>query len=186
MSAVPPYPYPHSGALLVIGGDPGRPEDVVMARQMRPHARVMCINSAAKRFPGDFIASGHVDELAGWRADQARINPKPFTVHSAKWTRRMTNPADYPFVDHFWPGCVSEATSTFCGVRIGQKMGFTEIIVCCAPLDETFDLIHGKTQADVHRLKLAEEARTYPNVTAMSGYPRRILGAPRELVHGAV
>ena len=65
-------------------------------------------------------------------------------------------------------------------------MGFTEIIVCAAPLDETFDRIHGKGPADVHRLRLAEEADTYTNVTAMSGYPRRILGAPRELVDGAV
>lgn len=185
MSAVPPYPIPHSGTLIVIGGDPARSDDVVMARQMRPHAKVMCINSAATRFPADFIASAHVGELQSWRAAQARINPKPFTVHCSKWDRRL-RPEDHPWVDHFWPGATSEATSTFCGVRIGQKMGFSEIIVCAAPLDQTFDLIHGKAPADMHRLKLAEEARTYPNVTAMSGYPRRILGAPRELVDGAV
>lgn len=185
MSAVPPYPFPHSGTLIVIGGDPSRAEDVVMARQIRPHARVMCVNSAAKRFPADFIASGHVDELDGWRDDQARINPKPFTVHSAKWYP-WTDRSKYPFVDHFWPGCVSQATSTFCAVRIGQKMGFQEIIVCAAPLDETFDLIHGKQEADRHRIALGEELRTYPNVVAMSGYPRKLLGAPRELVDGAV
>jgi len=185
MGAIPPYPIPHTGTLLVIGGDPGGAADVVRARQLRPHARVMCVNSAAKRFPGDFIASGHLEELRDWRAAQAGINPKPFTVHSTKYTRRLVY-ADHPYVDHFWSGCVSEATSTFCGVRIGQKMGFREIIVCAAPMDETFDLIHGKKEADLHRLKLAEEARTYENVTAMSGYPARILGRPRELVHGGV
>lgn len=187
MSSIPPYPFKHSGTLIVIGGDETRGDDVKEAMRRRPFAKIMCVNSASTLYRGDFICSSHVPELQSWRAAQEGISgPGKFTTHAAQWTRRMRTD-DHPWVDFFWPGTMSQATSTFASVRVGMKMGFGEIIVAAAPMTETFDQKHGKAMADMHRRMLHEEASLYRGVvTAMSGVPRQIFGMPKEFSHGGV
>lgn len=177
MGAIPPYPYKHTGTCIVVGGDPDRLGEVEVARRLRPHARIFAVNSASGRIAADFIGSGHVEELREWRAMQAGINPKPFTVHSAKFTKRLDYGA-HPYIDHFWTGCVTQATSTLSVALIALSMGFREVILTAAAMSESFAQIHGSAIAHHHRVMLGEEARRFKgSVFGMSGYPLKVLGA---------
>jgi len=192
------YGRKHNGTLYVVGSAPCALDDLAEARRLgRIHGwrgKVMAINEAAALVRADFIASLHPEHMARFRKLQQQMFPDSrFTTHAAA-------PDAYAeAVDFYWRDAHSGATSAFCGVKIGQMMGFTRIILCGCPMTGGDGYaVNTRPSKDAprfgfcnpvssvvrsHRHALDDEAKTSwaKGVYSMSGYSREVLGAPEEM-----
>jgi len=182
-------------------------EDLALAQRLRPHAAVMVINGASVLTPADYVCSLSKESLLQAACEQMERFDRKVTSHLPypPLGRRVNHlysegepvEEDQGFASHIWPGTQSGATSSWCGVRILKRMGYTEIILCGVPLDHP-----GYAQIDTWRKPDRVESWADPNasrnanyrlrltdyiaegegegVFSMSGYTREKLGYPQE------
>lgn len=173
---------PQSGTLIVVASAPQAAHDLRNAMALRPRALIMAVNAGALVGPVDFVTSldkamllwAQTEQRRRFGADPSRHLPYPpmgrrvvhFHVHGEP------APEDQGFYDHAWPGTQCGATSAWCAVRIGKRMGFTEIILAGAPLsDPAYAEYAGRLEGYI----AAGEGN---GVTSMSGRTRDLLGSP--------
>lgn len=179
--SMPAFP-PQSGSLIVLGSAPGAAADLHQAMRLRPRALIMAVNAGAIVGPADFVTSLDMAMLP-WARDEQRRRfgtdpsrhlPYPpmgrrvvhFHVHGAPV------PEEQGLYDHAWPGTQCGATSAWCAVRIGKRMGFTDIILAGAPLSDP--------AYSEYAVRLAEYVTRGEGVgvTSVSGRTRDLLGHP--------
>ena len=193
MVVLPDLAGKYTGTALVCGSAPCLYKDIEEAMEHVENPYVMALNDAARVIHADGIATLHPEKMRWFK--QASKNPEAkghcsAHKHSDDW-------ADH--VDYWWPDCQSGATSAFSAVKILQKMGFDQIILCGCPLSgggygegmEGFDCTHEKRIGHVppegklmraHRNNLAEEVGTgqiiADKVKSMSGWTAEKFGKP--------
>ncbi len=104
--------------------------DFWKARARRPGATVMAINRAAQFILCDLLFSPHPQNIDNWKRLQIKMFDKAdFTCHSGRPLAGRIN-ADFPAVDHWWPGAVGSGASAWGGARVALFMGFDEVVLC--------------------------------------------------------
>lgn len=181
------------GTLLIVGTAASMREDYARAKTLRPQAHTLLINGAAQLIEdAEHMLCGHGEKAEMYVAARraAFPNAKPIFIHGSR--RGGTDPKG---VTHIWTGVSTGGTSAWKAVRIGKGMGYSEMILCGCPIDDS-GYTAGESVGITHscdRIGLGE-GRMYDNyrrtfavraksgegrgVYSMSGYSRELLGCP--------
>lgn len=193
LSAEPPYPWPHSGTVLVCGFGPGFYDDLDRARALRPDAPAIAVNEACKAVKAFAIFTLHPEKLKRFCALQIQSFGDGFTVHSGGRAAESANRQKrFPGVDYWWAQAAGGGTSSWAAARMARLMGFDEIILCGVPLvhgnyaDKGFAKAwregqkreDGRDMLQTYRNYVENDTKWHEGVTSMSGWTRDILGEP--------
>lgn len=117
----------HKGqTAIVCGSAPCVVEEFKIVRERRPDAIVIAVNDATAAVHADYVGSIHAEKLEEFRGKS--LNPNIITIAGK-------GKAGFKY-DHFIAQANSGATSTYSCVQMARYMGFTEIIICGAPMRE--------------------------------------------------
>lgn len=188
-------------ALLVCGSAPCVHADLAAAKALYPVHEVMTINGACTVVPeAQHMLCGHTALSEDWVKERKRVYPdRPIRVHAGHLVRHWNKHKLYPSVTDWWLDVSSGATSAGKAALIGLRMGFSPVILCGCPMDGGgyvggeaivphdpgcarvgFDKNQNNRIIARYRERMAELALGYfaGVVFSMSGYSRRVLGAP--------
>ena len=184
------YPCRHDGPVLVCGNAWTLHDDLDRALKLYPlYPRIIAVNFATREVQADFIYSYHFAKLPRWIADQEQRFPDAdFTVHSsgARLEGRQRRREEYaPWVDYWWQEAKGSGTSVWNAVKMAKVMGFSEIVLCGAPL-EPGPYANGKMARDYQRPEIlaryrdgiAKDTDWHGGVYSMSGWTMGLLGLP--------
>lgn len=188
-ASVPPYPFQHSGAVIVCGNAWCLQEDFEAARALYPDAPVIAVNGAAGQVKAFALFSMHPRKLPKWIAMQRRFGDG-FTVHAGGGLRhdrpkfKRTSDA-MPWVQYWWPGAAHGGTSVWCARRMAKQMGFGLVVLCGAPLSiggyAGGRMAKAFQQEDTirhYRGQIEADTMYHDGVRSMSGWTREVFGAP--------
>ena len=198
---MPEYEQRHTGTLLVVGSGPGALEHAQEVLSHRPTAKVAVVGHAAGMIKADFIFSDHYEVHQELKTLQSQFHSN-FSNHCC----RMGAWKDWPAVDYWWRMPRARGSSAETAIRAGLRMGFGEVILAGCPLAAATILhphqqdkdgqqwppprdvarfggsMKGNTSQDVlqgfQQAFKAQAVLWKGKVFSMSGYTRRVLGAP--------
>ena len=185
--------------VLICGSAPCIYNDFALAIEHRSDAKVIAINEAAGAVFADFICSLHVAEMT--RFLEMSLNPEAITItgkdrihHYEQW---------FDDAEYWFKGCNTSATSSYSAAQIARLMGFSEIILCGAPMNggdgyynkpknvakPFFEIGAGtrfgmerrnKDSVRTHQNKLKQyaEAEDVSMMSSMGGFSAEVLGTP--------
>lgn len=200
-SCIPEIPR-YSGTLLVLGSARRMADDLRHAKALRRDFHIMGINEAGGGEEDmHHLLAGHTEKADLFMEYRRKTFPHatPVLVHAKTWA----DPKPYDkSITHLWRDVACGATSAWVAVRIGKAMGYSEIILCGCPLDDSgyynekdtgrfkhacARLGYGETKGPNrmfhnYRASFARHAaREGQGVYSMSGYTRELLGYPPAL-----
>lgn len=190
-NALPPYPLRHSGPVLVCGNAWCLKDDFERARALRPEAPVIAVNGAAGQVRAEHLYSYHFSHFVrkGWLDRQKRkFGDCHFTVHGPGGRNpkvQAMRKRSAPWVDYWWPAARGGGTSAWCAVKLAGSMGFTEIVLCGAPIEQGV-YADGRMARDFNRREILDHYREYiqrdtdwhQGVKSMSGWTGDFFGEP--------
>lgn len=185
----PPYPYQHSGPVLVCGNAWCLKQDLAEARKIQRLAAVPVIgvNGTARNISLDFLVTQlHQDKLRKWRQYQEAWFHKDFTTHS---NGDGSAAAEYPWVDYWWTDIAGQGTSTWAARKLAVYLGFTEVVLCGMPLslggycggDLNPRHFEHQPSLDFYRQGVLKDIEWHEEVSSMSGWTRELFGPPNGL-----
>lgn len=192
--------------LLVVGSAPCLHDDIARALALRPFAATMLVNGACSAVEvAEHVLAGHTDnaELYADARRKAFPNAQPWRLHATIAEKhRHEAQTVFPSVTDWWGKEMSTgATSAAKAVRIGLALGFAEVILCGAPMDDSgYVPTEAKIRHYCHRVgdpaaqkfrviegyrtkfKKLAETEFKGRVFSMSGFTMACLGPPREVM----
>ena len=183
-----PYPFRHSGPVLVCGSAWCLHDDYARAREIFPDAPVIAVNGAAGEVPSRFLFSQHPLSLPRWIGQQRERFGSTLEVHAAgerHRRNRLGKRPNCPWVDYWWDGIASGGTSAGGARRLAKALGFAPVILCGAPLDpgpyayRDISKLNMKLSV-MRRYRSAVEADVahHEGAYSMSGWTRQLLKEP--------
>ncbi len=170
----PAYTERHSESAIVLCATETMAGDFDQAIRKRPKSTIVGINRAGQFYPVDMLVSQDHGQAAAWKA--LSINPN-VTYHGVRGRDRVEA------IDYYWPAQGGSGTSGWFAAKILIAMGFEEIILCGMKLEPgpyadgvpapSFD---NRRNTRVMRERLLLDTWAHPYVTAMSGWPKEVLG----------
>lgn len=187
-ASAPPYPYSHSGTVLVCGNAFCLRDDLERARDMFPAAPVIAVNGAAAEVKAFALFTQHPLNFTTWMTAQRERFGDGFTTHAAgkaHMTTKLGVQPPMPWVDYWWDHVAHAGTSTWGARRMAKLMGFERVILCGMPLSKggyaNGHMARAWQREDkiAHYRKAVESDIDYhPGARSMSGWTRDLLGAP--------
>ena len=178
------YEVKHRGTAIVCGSAPCVFEDLENAKKLRPNATILGVNGTAGMFEEiEHIWTQHNNFASEFRS----IAKRPIKIHARP--KIMGNDVDY-----WWPELSSvKGSSGLAGSLWAKAMGFDEVIMVGIPLSTSETKYCDKYPANRNLKDFATEGniltwqqfvRLYKEegktngIYSMSGYTRKIFGAP--------
>ena len=173
--------------VLVCGFADTLHDDLARARALRPDASVIACNNAASAVKAFAIFSTHCrrGKLDIWASAQRNYFGGDFEVHSHGYANFDKLQAAYPYVDYWWIDAKGVGTSAWSAVKMARQMGFSEMILCGAPIERrpyanktmANDFRHAEV-LKIYRDYIRKDIMWHKGVYSMSGWTRKLFGEP--------
>ena len=185
-ASAPPYPFVHSGAVLVCGSAWTLMDDWEKGRGFFPTAPTIAVNGAAEHIPADFLYTQHPLKMPRWASYQRQRSTR-FTTHASGSGHLQTNigaDATLHGVDYWWDGVASGGSSVWGARRLAAALGFDTVVLCGAPLEPGVYAsgMAGKANTPAamgrYRSEILRDTEYHSGVVSLSGWTREVFGAP--------
>lgn len=181
----PLYPHRYSGPCIIAGSALCVHDDIKRALELRPGAPIIAVNRSAIAFDSLFMVAVDYKVSAPWKEEAEQKWGKKVEHHAGKplgpgW------PKGHEHVDYWWPRMQGGGgSSAWVACKIALNLGFTEPIICGAPL-EPMKYWDGSTgwsdrswqQMESFRKVWERDKFLHPYLKAMSGYGKELFGEP--------
>ena len=176
----PPYPFTHSGPVIVAGNAECLHDDLRRAFERYGDAPVIAVNGAAREVKAFAGYSKHPERWIanGWARKQEKKFGPGMTLHGGRVALSCTH------VDYWWPDCYGGGGSAWDARKVAAKMGFDLVILCGCPMEPGPYVGGHNIGGFMHRQDVVEgfqreiEADTiwHDGVASMSGFTRGLFG----------
>ena len=177
-TSVPPYPFKHSGPVLVCGNAYNLHDDLERAWGLYPDAVVIAVNGASGEVKALALYSKHPEKMPEWILRQRKFGDI-FKVHGSKYK------PDCSWVDHWWEGARGGGGSGWGARKLATLLGLDPVILCGMPLNpgnyasgRLSKLMKDPYVIDNLRREIEADVEWHEGVTSMSGWTRELLDAP--------
>lgn len=185
-TSVPPYPFRHSGPVLVCGSAWCLLDDVRAAEDRFPDAAVIAVNGAAGEIKARLLFTLHPAKMPVWAARQRERFGSGFSTHTAQSRHALDKPRAVPQgAEYVWSFPGGQGTSAWAARRLARILGFSPVVLCGVPLSPGPYMsglnakMFGRAQVlDGYRRFIAQDTSWHGDVFGMSGWPREFFGAP--------
>lgn len=180
--ANPPYPYKHSGAVMVCGSAFCLPSDLKEARKRFPFAPVIAVKGGAYCLRAFALFGLHPGRMTEMARRQSMIH-SDFTTHMAGGIRDCTNlGAEKAFAPDYHWNLPAEGSSGWVARKMAAHMGFDLVVLCGIPLSKG-GYVYGPSKPfqderviSRYRDYVLQDSDYHKGVISMSGWTREVFG----------